>query len=76
MTQAAEAEGHLRASNARRIDGEAYRGSDGHPATPAVVAGLAHQKPSELGYLDRETSSLRNTAYTSLGYTPSGKRIP
>lgn len=63
-------------SNAERIDGDAYRGSDGHSATPEVEAGLAHQEPSELGYLDRETSSLRNTAYTSLGYTPSGKRIP
>lgn len=63
-------------SNDERMDGETYPGSDDHPATPATEAKLAHQEPSEMGYLDRGTSSLRNTAYTSLGYTPSGKRIP
>lgn len=63
-------------SNDERVDGDAYPGSDGHSATPATEAALARQEPAELGYLDRGTSSLRNTAYTSLGYTPGGKRIP
>lgn len=63
-------------SNDERIDGLEYAGSDGHEATPATEAALSHKKESEDGYLDPGTSSLRNTAYTSLGYTPSGKQIP
>ncbi|WP_156364589.1 alpha/beta hydrolase [Curtobacterium sp. Leaf261] len=63
-------------SNEERIDGVDYPGSDGHSATPATDAALSHQDKSDNGYLDYGTSSLRNTAYTTLGYTPGGERIP
>lgn len=58
------------------IDGTTYVGSDGHAATPATEALQNHESVRERGYLDSGTSPLRNTAYTSLGYTPDGKKIP
>nr|WP_254701106.1 alpha/beta hydrolase [Curtobacterium pusillum] len=63
-------------SNDVNIGGESYVGSDGHGATPATEAALANKSVTAYGYLDVGTSSLRNTAYTSLGYTPAGKKIP
>ncbi|MBT2503125.1 alpha/beta hydrolase [Curtobacterium sp. ISL-83] len=63
-------------SNDQTVDGVPYHGSDGHGATPATEAIEKGQPVGDYGYLDRETSSLRSTAYTSLGYTPDGKLIP
>lgn len=63
-------------SNDERVDGDDLPGSDGHGATPATEAALAGNPVTERGYLDAETSSIRNTAYTSLGYTPDGKKLP
>ena len=58
------------------IDGVPHRGVDGHAATPAAEAALRGERAEDAGYLDRGTSSLRNTAYTSLGYAPNGRKIP
>lgn len=58
------------------IEGRSFRGSDGHAATPAAEAALRGEPGKDVGYLDRGTSSLRNTAYTSLGFTPGGRKIP
>lgn len=63
-------------SDDETIDGRTYEGSDGHGATPASEAELRGENPTVLGYLDADTSSLRNTAMTSLGLTPGGTRIP
>lgn len=63
-------------SDDQRVDGLHYEGSDGHGATPATKALEEGRAVEQHGYLDRGTSSLRNTAYTSLGYTPDGKLIP
>ncbi|MFJ3385112.1 MULTISPECIES: alpha/beta hydrolase [unclassified Curtobacterium] len=63
-------------SNDESIDGQHYAGSSGHSATPKAEAELQGEKTDEIGYLDRGTASLRNTSYTSLGYTPGGKEIP
>lgn len=63
-------------SDAETINGAEYLGSDGHSATPATDAVDRHQPVTEHGYLDAGTSSVRNAAYTSLGYSPDGKKIP
>ncbi|WP_420368708.1 alpha/beta hydrolase [Curtobacterium sp. L1-20] len=63
-------------SNDEEIAGRTYPGSDGHPATPATEATLTGEPTAEKGYLDAGTSSLYNTARTSLGYTPEGQKIP
>lgn len=63
-------------SSDEEINGQLYPGSSGHGATPAAEAALEGKSTNDLGYLDRGTSSLRNTSYTSLGYTPGGKKIP
>ncbi|ROP64808.1 alpha/beta hydrolase [Curtobacterium sp. ZW137] len=63
-------------SNTETIDGHRYPGTDDHGATPATEARLRSQPVTEYGYLDAGTSPLRNTGYTSLGYTPTGTRIP
>jgi uncharacterized protein YukE len=63
-------------SDDQTIDGRHYEGSDGHGATPATRALEDGRVVEQHGYLDRGTSSLWNTAYTSLGYTPDGKLIP
>lgn len=62
-------------SNDEVIDGRVYGGSDGHSATPATEAGIDGRRVTERGYLDAGTSSLYNTARTSLGYTPEGHVI-
>lgn len=58
------------------IDGKTYPGSDGHSATPATEARIVGESTKEHGYLDAGTSSLYQTARTSLGYTPEGNKIP
>jgi hypothetical protein len=58
------------------INGEPYAGSDGHPATPGTEAEIAGEDSDAHGYLDAGTTSLYNTARTSLGYTPEGNAIP
>jgi hypothetical protein len=63
-------------SDAGTIRGTKYYGSDGHSATPATEAIERHDPVTERGYLDKDTSSLRNTAFTSLGYAPNGARNP
>ncbi|WIB76966.1 alpha/beta hydrolase [Curtobacterium sp. MCPF17_002] len=63
-------------SNDEEIDGDAYPGSDGHSATPATEAGINGREVTGKGYLDAGTSSLYNTARTSLGFTPEGRKIP
>lgn len=63
-------------SNDEIIRGKVYQGSDGHDATRPAQATTDADSEREYGYLDARTSSLRNTAYTSLGYTPTGTRIP
>ncbi|WP_182046225.1 alpha/beta hydrolase [Curtobacterium sp. ME26] len=68
--------GRTFSSNDSVVDGVPFAGSDGHGATPAVEAALQGSEPEASGYLDAGTTSLRNTAATSLGYTPDGERIP
>lgn len=63
-------------SNDEYVDGRQYPGSSGHGATPLEEATLNGESTKKLGYLDRGTSSLRNTSYTSLGFTPDGRTIP
>lgn len=63
-------------SDDEAIGGDLHSGSDGHGATPATEAGINGQEVTERGYLDVGTSSLYNTARTSLGYTPEGHAIP
>lgn len=63
-------------SNEEVVGGRRYPGSSGHSATPAAEDALRGEHGEDVGYLDRGTSSLRNTSYTSLGYTPSGRKIP
>lgn len=58
-----------------RIDGEQHPGSDHRGAAPATEAGIHGDKVTEYVYLDRGTSSLRSTAYTSLDYTWTSKEI-
>ncbi|WP_439692619.1 alpha/beta hydrolase [Curtobacterium sp. SP.BCo] len=64
-------------SDTETIDGRKWRGSDDHGATPATEAAIAGEsrEDGDRGYLDAGTTPLRNTAYTSLGYTPEGKEI-
>jgi WXG100 family type VII secretion target len=62
-------------SNDAVIDGQHYVGSGGHGATTATEAMQSGDPVGGYGYLDRRTSSLRNTAYTSLGYAPSGELV-
>jgi hypothetical protein len=64
-------------SDTQMIDGRVWHGSDGHGATPATEAAIKGEsrKDEDHGYLDAGTTPLRNTAYTSLGYTPEGKEI-
>jgi hypothetical protein len=63
-------------SNDEEIEGDVYGGSDGHSATPATEADINGVAVTDRGYLDAQTSSLYNTARTSLGYTPEGRAIP
>jgi hypothetical protein len=63
-------------SNDEVVDGVTLPGSDDHPATPATEAVIDDESVTTRGYLDAGTSSIRNTARTSLGYTPEGRRIP
>ena len=58
------------------IDGQHLDGVDGHGATPATEAALAGVARTGSGYLDASTTSLRNTALTSLGHQPDGRTIP
>ncbi|KQO63056.1 alpha/beta hydrolase [Curtobacterium sp. Leaf261] len=51
------------------IEGVLYPGATAHDATFGTSS-------EDHGYLDADTAPLRNTAYTSLGYTPDGKPIP
>lgn len=62
-------------SNSETIDGVEWHGSDDHGATPATEARINGEPKKEYGYLDIGTTPLRNSAYTSLGYTPDGKVI-
>lgn len=54
-------------SEASTIDGIQLRGSDGHSAAPQVRAGIDGKEENDYGYLDRDTTPLRNTALSSLG---------
>ncbi|TDN42251.1 alpha/beta hydrolase family protein [Curtobacterium flaccumfaciens] len=63
-------------SNEEETGGVTRPGSDGHGATPATEAVINGEPITSRGYLDAGTSSLYNTARTSLGYTPNGQRIP
>jgi hypothetical protein len=64
--------GQVFSSEAAQAGGRYLAGTSGHSATPQVDARLEGTTTDQEGYLDARTTSLYNTALTSLGLENSG----